>query len=98
MRFTRHSCVFACLLIVVAVGSMASATPRDEIRRDVEALAGRIGERNVFTPKRLEAAAKYLEGRWIEQGYTPRRQTYDANGVSVSNLVVEKKGAGAGPI
>ena len=42
---------------------------RDRLRTHVEALAGEIGERNVFLPGTLAAAARYLEGEWTAQGY-----------------------------
>lgn len=40
----------------------AQATLRDELRRDVEHLAGTIGERNYLTPTAYAAAADYIAG------------------------------------
>jgi hypothetical protein len=34
------------------------------LRTHVEQLAGKIGERNVFRPKALQAAASYIEHQW----------------------------------
>lgn len=40
----------------------------------VTALAGDIGERNVFRPEALAAALAYVERQWEGQGHTPRRE------------------------
>lgn len=56
------------------------------LRAHVEALAGRIGERNVFQPEALEAAAVYLEAELTALGFTVGRQPYDCNGKQVRNL------------
>jgi hypothetical protein len=60
-----------------------------EIRRDVEHLAGTIGERNVYRPAALKAAEEYLEAQFTAMGFTVGRQTYDVLGVPCSNLEVE---------
>ena len=49
-----------------------------ELRRDVYALAGTIGERNALTaPEPYADAAAYIEKEFRQAGYTPRRLTYD---------------------
>jgi Peptidase family M28 len=55
-------------------------------------LAGEIGERNVFRPAALEAAARYISGQWEGFGYRVRRQEYEVAGVTCANLEVERSG------
>ena len=55
-------------------------------------LAGEIGERNIWIPSKLNAAAAYIENNWKEQGYTVRHQKYDARGVESVNLEIEIPG------
>jgi hypothetical protein len=38
-------------------------------RTHVDHLAGEIGERNVFRPTALQAAASYIEHEWEQQGW-----------------------------
>ena len=65
----------------------------DELRRDVQALAVDIGERNVGRrPQQLAQAAEYLEGELQKAGYTVRRQEYDVSDVRCANLDVELLG------
>jgi len=49
---------------------------RDVMRRHVEKRAGEIGERNVFKPEKLRAAADYIEGTCTNAGYNVNRQSY----------------------
>jgi Zn-dependent M28 family amino/carboxypeptidase len=62
------------------------------LRAHVAALAGAIGERHVFRPEALAAAADYIEGAWRAQGYAPERESFAANGVPCANLVVTRAG------
>jgi hypothetical protein len=55
-------------------------------------LAGEIGERNIWLPSKLNAAAAYIENNWREQDYTVRPQEYDARGVKSVNLEIEIPG------
>ncbi len=59
------------------------------LRGHVEALASDIGERHLFRPGSLEAAAAYVAGRWEGLGLAVRRQTYRARGVPCANLETE---------
>ena len=59
----------------------------------VRVLAGEIGERNVWRPEPLAAAARYLEERLRESGYAVAREGFMAAGVDVHNLVAERRGA-----
>jgi acetylornithine deacetylase/succinyl-diaminopimelate desuccinylase-like protein len=59
-------------------------------------LAGEIGERNVFRPTALAAAADYIESVWRTQGYPVVRQTYDVEGVRCANLEATRPGQDRG--
>jgi hypothetical protein len=64
----------------------------EHIRRHVECLAGRIGERNVFRPAALSAAREYIAAEWRQQGYHVSHQWYEAAGQSCANLEVVRPG------
>lgn len=74
-------------------GMMAEATPTidealaDELRRDVVRLAGEIGERNVWLPGKLAAAADYIDAQLQAAGYETERQLFEAEGLKVCNIV-----------
>jgi hypothetical protein len=63
-----------------------------ELRRDVERLCAEIGERNVFTPKQLAAAADWIEGELKRAGYAPQRQVYEVERTPCANLEAELPG------
>ena len=52
----------------------------------VSVLAGRIGTRHAGRPDALEAAARYIEQRLIENDYQVERQPFDAGGATVANI------------
>jgi Zn-dependent M28 family amino/carboxypeptidase len=60
----------------------------------VEQLAGKIGERNIFCPTALQAAASYIEHEWQQQGYAVRRIAYNVSGVRCLNLEIARIGGG----
>lgn len=68
----------------------------------VRALAGAIGERNLYTEGSMRAAVDYIEARMREAGYEPKRLTYELSGESaarftgrtMTNLVAELPGTG----
>jgi Zn-dependent M28 family amino/carboxypeptidase len=62
------------------------------MRRHVSILAGDIGERNIWLPQKLNAAASYIEKIWQEQSFTVLRQEYEARGVESANLIIEIPG------
>ncbi len=66
---------------------------REELRRHVDRLADKIGERNVFMPATLAVAAKYIESTFTKAGYTVERQSFKAGGENCDNLVAEIAGA-----
>ena len=69
---------------------------RDGLRRDVQKLAGEIGERNLVRYEALSAAANYLELGLTEAGYKVERNEFEVatpqGPRSTSNLIVELKG------
>lgn len=62
------------------------------LRRHVQRLAGEIGERNIFRPVALGAAADYVRGEWAAQGYEVAAQAYQAGGVASENIEVARPG------
>lgn len=62
---------------------------RDELRRDVEALAGKIGERNLRHYEELVKAARYIEESFAAPGLQVVRQTYPVGGRACDNLETE---------
>ena len=65
---------------------------REELRRDVQTLAGDIGERNVVRYSQLNAAAEFIENSFSRVGLQPRRDTYELNGRACHNIEVEIRG------
>lgn len=57
----------------------------------VRTLAGHIGERNFRVPDALERAALYMERGLRERGWTPRREEFEARGMTMRNLVAESR-------
>lgn len=66
---------------------------RAELQRDVQKLAGEIGERNLARWPRLNAAADFIEASFSEAGLHPRRDSYEVRGRACHNLEVEIPGA-----
>jgi hypothetical protein len=62
------------------------------LERHVRALAGDIGERNVFRPGSLEQAAQLLEASLAGVDDRVESQRFEVRGVSVRNLEVERTG------
>lgn len=65
---------------------------RDALRRDVEQLAGKIGERNFIKYQSLVASADFLEESFQSAGYKVERQGYDIENQRYYNLEVEIPG------
>jgi len=66
---------------------------RDALERDVTALAGEIGERNVFNPAKLKAAASYISNAFAAAGYEVSHQRYEACRELCENLSVQITGS-----
>jgi len=62
------------------------------LKEHVEALAGRIGERNIKTPGSLDKSAEYIASAFRSYGYHVRSQWFEVNGERVRNLEVELPG------
>jgi Zn-dependent M28 family amino/carboxypeptidase len=69
---------------------------RERVAEHVLQLAGEIGERNVWQPRKLNAAARYLESRLRETGCRVTAQEYETRGLAVRNLIAEIPGTNAG--
>jgi len=65
---------------------------REELRRDVQTLAGDIGERNIIRYSQLNAAAEFIENSFSRVGLQPRRDTYELNGRACHNIEGEIHG------
>jgi Zn-dependent M28 family amino/carboxypeptidase len=65
----------------------------ERLRRHVRALAWEIGERHVWRPRALHAAADYIRGELETLGFAVVAQTYDAYGVRCENLEATIPGA-----
>jgi len=71
---------------------MNEETLENRLRLHVHTLAGEIGERNVFRPSALQAAADYITEEWRKQGYAVMPQCYEVLGVRCANLEVRREG------
>jgi hypothetical protein len=77
--------------------SIAKAAPlssdevalREELRADVQKLAGEIGERNMWHYAKLKAAADFIEDSFSRAGLHPRRDSYEIRGQACHNIEVE---------
>lgn len=65
---------------------------RAALQRDIQALAGDIGERNLLRPHRLDQAAEFIAASFASAGFAVRRQPYQVQGVPCANLEVELRG------
>jgi hypothetical protein len=68
-------------------------TLREELRADVQKLAGDIGERNMSHYPQLNAAADFIEDSFVRAGFPPRRDSYDLRGQACHNIEAEIPGA-----
>jgi hypothetical protein len=77
----------------MVLGRAAMSEVRTEnLMQHVKALAGDIGERNVYQPDALSAAAHYIESEFAALGYAVNRQSYLAQEVECANLEVSLPG------
>jgi Zn-dependent M28 family amino/carboxypeptidase len=68
------------------------------LSRHVLRLAGEIGERNIWKPRALQAAADYIRGQWIDQGYLVEEQAYDVGDLQCANLEVSLRNEASAPL
>ena len=66
---------------------MIATSTEARLRAHVAMLAGQIGERHVFRPHALAAAADYIAETWRAQGYRPERELVAAGGTTSANIV-----------
>ncbi len=72
---------------------MMELTPKEEaLRQDVDQFADVIGERNIYRYQSLCQAAEYIEHSFLEAGYRPTRQEYEAQHKRFANIEAELKG------
>jgi Peptidase family M28 len=67
-------------------------TLREELRADVQKLAGDIGERNMWHYPQLNAAADFIENSFSRAGLHPRRDSYELHGQACHNIEAEIPG------
>jgi len=65
---------------------------REELRADVQRLAGEIGERNMWHYPQLNAAADFIEDSFSRAGLHPRRDSYEIRGQACHNIEAEIPG------
>jgi hypothetical protein len=68
-------------------------TLREELRADVQKLAGEIGERNIWHYAELNAAADFIENSLSLAGLHPRRDSYEVRGQACHNIETEIRGS-----
>jgi hypothetical protein len=69
---------------------------RDELRANVQKLAGEIGERNMWHYPQLNAAADFIEDSLSRAGLRTRRDSYEMRGQACHNIEGEILGASQG--
>jgi Zn-dependent M28 family amino/carboxypeptidase len=67
---------------------------REELRANVQKLAGEIGERNMWHYAKLNAAADFIEDSFSRIGLRARRDTYEIGGQPCHNIEAEIPGNG----
>src|SRR4029077_14497159 len=70
-------------------------TLRDELKADVQKLAGEIGERNIPRYPALLAAADFIDQAFTGAGLHPRRDTYEFRGRPCHNIEAQIVGSSA---
>src|SRR5437660_5128013 len=65
---------------------------REELRANVQTLAGEIGERNMWHYAQLNAAAEFIEDSFSRAGLRTRRDSYDMRGQACRNIEAEIPG------
>ena len=69
------------------------AQMRRRVSEHVRALAGEIGERNVFKPHALRRAEDFISGVWRAQGYEINRHEYELQHERWANVEVTRRGS-----
>ena len=63
---------------------------REELRTDVQKLAGEIGERNMWHYAQLNAAADFIEGSFSRAALRTRRDSYQMQGQNFQKHIAIK--------
>ena len=66
---------------------------REELRANVQTLAGEIGERNMWHFEKLNAAADFIENSFSRGGLRTRRDSYELRGQTCHNIEAEIPGS-----
>ena len=66
---------------------------REELRANVQKLAGEIGERNMWHYPQLNAAADFIEDSFSRAGLRTRRDSYETGGQPCHNIEAEIPGS-----
>ena len=69
---------------------------REELRANVQKLAGEIGERNMWHYAALNAAADFIEDSFSRAGLRTRRDSYEIRGQTCHNIEAEIAGSQQG--
>ena len=69
---------------------------REELRANVQKLAGEIGERNMWHYAQLNAAADFIEDSFSRAGLQTRRDSYEIRGQPCHNIEAEISAAPQG--
>src|SRR5438552_15015828 len=69
---------------------------REELRANVQKLAGEIGERNMWHYPQLNAAVDFIEASFSRAGLATRRESYEMSGQMCHNIEVEITSASQG--
>ena len=69
---------------------------REELRANVQKLAGEIGERNMWHYAQLNAAADFIEDSFSRAGLRTRRDSYEIRGQTCHNIEAEIAGGQQG--
>lgn len=65
---------------------------RDRLAAHVQALAGEVGERNLWRYEALRAAAQYIEDGLRALGDAPSNEPFESGGPVVRNIIAERPG------
>src|SRR4051794_10954359 len=76
----------------VGVLSSDEVALREELRTNVQKLAGEIGERNMWHYTQLNVAADFIEDSFSRAGLHPRRDSYEIQGKACHNIEAEISG------
>ncbi|HEY3130706.1 MAG TPA: M28 family peptidase [Acidobacteriota bacterium] len=74
--------------------SRAEQEIREHLRSHVQALAGDIGERNLFEYRALKASVDYIQKVLQDQGYNVGEQEYQVKELTVKNIDAQCPGTG----